>query len=276
MGDYLFKMYYYKLSFLYVFVLFITAGGEQHNNTLSITKETPKSSQTVTNINNNAQIPDKKLEGLIEGGGKIDITLHKAALNSIHPTSRENYTIKPIVTVNNSISIDHNASVAKEANATNIKPITSSLSSTKTSTTDRSIPIYENTSRINTSNLTQDHKTISARKGVNFTDFETAKPKPKKPMLTIASDEEPFAPSHFQASKSNLSVSQSLPNVPSLDNLSQNQLKTQKYVVPIVIVILSVPFVAIIISVLYKRGSEWWRYRHYRRMDFLINGMYDN
>ncbi|XP_060531255.1 uncharacterized protein LOC132704930 [Cylas formicarius] len=47
-----------------------------------------------------------------------------------------------------------------------------------------------------------------------------------------------------------------------------------EYIVPIVAVILSVPLVAILISVLYKRGMDWWLHRNYKRMDFLIEGMY--
>lgn len=117
-----------------------------------------------------------------------------------------------------------------------------------------------------------DHKTIG-RKGVG--DEKTnVTIKPKKPRITVSKDEW-FAPSHFELGKSN-TTSSKLPQVPNVDILNNNQDNTQKYIVPIVVVILSVPFVAILISIVYKRGSEWWKYRHYRRMDFLINGIYDN
>ncbi|XP_044255426.1 phosphatidylinositol 4-kinase-like [Tribolium madens] len=82
---------------------------------------------------------------------------------------------------------------------------------------------------------------------------------PPKPTLTIGEDEEPLNEKHDINRQS----------------VVEKHKKTD-YVVPIVVVILSVPLVAIIFSVLYKRGSDWWQHRHYRRMDFLINGMYDN
>ena len=48
------------------------------------------------------------------------------------------------------------------------------------------------------------------------------------------------------------------------------------YVVPIVIAMLAIPFVAVIGAFLYKKGRDFWDRRHYRRMDFLIDGMYND
>lgn len=48
------------------------------------------------------------------------------------------------------------------------------------------------------------------------------------------------------------------------------------YVVPIVIAMLAVPFVAVVGAFLYKKGRDFWDRRHYRRMDFLIDGMYND
>ncbi|KAJ8984561.1 hypothetical protein NQ317_006849 [Molorchus minor] len=66
-----------------------------------------------------------------------------------------------------------------------------------------------------------------------------------------------------------------VPNIPSIDTLEKKS-ERSTYVIPIVAVIFSVPLVAIIISVVYKRGADWWQHRNYRRMDFLIEGMYNN
>lgn len=55
-----------------------------------------------------------------------------------------------------------------------------------------------------------------------------------------------------------------------------NKINRAKYVTPIVAVIMSVPFVAVVISLIYKRGADWWQHRNYKRMDFLIDGMYQN
>ncbi|RZB40396.1 hypothetical protein BDFB_001444 [Asbolus verrucosus] len=117
-----------------------------------------------------------------------------------------------------------------------------------------------------------DDKKSVPRKGVTFTDAKNAtsttiKPKKKKPTITEA-DDVPFVPSSF---KSNETGNHGI----GIEAITEKQ-KKPDYVVPIVVVILLVPLVAIVISILYKRGAEWWQHRHYRRMDFLIEGMYNN
>jgi len=262
-----------------IFITSISAGDIP-----STSPSTPNKTATsnVTKSSDNPQNVSHNMEILTEGGG-IHTQIQQPSVNPRYG-GREGETIlnDPVINDTNSSS---SASVPLNSSTTKVevKASPSSVSSSSNSTTERSsIPIYENKS----SSTSKDnaHKAISPRKGVNFTEYQlssnvtTVKPKPKKPTLTVAADEEPYAPSHFQPlSKSNSSTSQSIPKVPNFDMLNDsNQGNTQKYVVPIVIVILSVPFVAILISILYKRGSEWWKYRHYRRMDFLINGMYDN
>ncbi|KAL7293814.1 hypothetical protein TKK_0012874 [Trichogramma kaykai] len=47
------------------------------------------------------------------------------------------------------------------------------------------------------------------------------------------------------------------------------------YIVPVVITITALPLLGITFYVLYKRGRDYWDKRHYRRMDFLIDGMYN-
>lgn len=120
----------------------------------------------------------------------------------------------------------------------------------------------------------KDTHTVLPRKGVTFMPpvsvSSTTEPV-KKPLIT-ENDEEPVP-------SSNISNVSSL-NPHSVDNLEilkeRQEHRTAKYVIPIVGVILSVPLMTVLISVLYKRGSEWWQHRHYRRMDFLIEGMYNN
>lgn len=47
-------------------------------------------------------------------------------------------------------------------------------------------------------------------------------------------------------------------------------------VMPIVITILVVPMFAVIGYMAMKRGREAWKNRHYKRMDFLLDGMYND
>jgi len=48
------------------------------------------------------------------------------------------------------------------------------------------------------------------------------------------------------------------------------------YIVPVIITIVALPILGAAIFVLYKRGRDCWDKRHYRRMDFLIDGMYND
>lgn len=99
----------------------------------------------------------------------------------------------------------------------------------------------------------------------------TKKPVAKKPLVTVHDDE--------ADSKNSLpNKTNALPhNVMNIDPiLSEKKHKRSNYIVPIVAVILSVPLVAGLISILYKRGKDWWLHRNYRRMDYLIEGLYNS
>ncbi|KAJ8870971.1 hypothetical protein PR048_027273 [Dryococelus australis] len=48
------------------------------------------------------------------------------------------------------------------------------------------------------------------------------------------------------------------------------------YIIPIIGIILAVPMVVILFMFFYKRSAEFWERRHYKRMDFLIDGMYND
>lgn len=148
-------------------------------------------------------------------------------------------------------------------------PLNISVSNSKTES------VSTNSSSIKSVVTEKTHRTLprkGAPKETNITAEVTTKP--KKPTVTVPGNNESDVTSHTQSDK--LNSTSKTPKVPNNNILNSNQDNTQKYIVPIVIVILSVPFVAILISVVYKRGAEWWKYRHYRRMDFLINGIYDN
>ncbi|GLH14034.1 Uncharacterized protein GBIM_18474 [Gryllus bimaculatus] len=48
------------------------------------------------------------------------------------------------------------------------------------------------------------------------------------------------------------------------------------YVIPVVATIFAAPLLIVLAMFLYKRSKEFWERRHYRRMDFLIDGMYND
>jgi len=73
-----------------------------------------------------------------------------------------------------------------------------------------------------------------------------------------------------------LDAANDLPANLSSQSLSHStDLSRNDYVIPVVLVIMAIPLVIVLALFLYKKGSEFWERRHYRRMDFLIDGMYN-
>ncbi|XP_034490306.1 cell wall protein DAN4 [Drosophila innubila] len=67
-------------------------------------------------------------------------------------------------------------------------------------------------------------------------------------------------------------ISQSVQEmVSSIPNHDENE-----YLVPIVTVMFTVPLAIFVFIILYRRFRDLWTTRHYRRMDFLVDGMYND
>ncbi|XP_066253791.1 uncharacterized protein [Euwallacea similis] len=90
-----------------------------------------------------------------------------------------------------------------------------------------------------------------------------------KPIIT-ESDKDYFE--HNSSKDTNtLTIDQIDPRIIGLKDSTRS-----RYIIPIVAVIFSVPLVSILFSLLYKQGKDWWQHRKYKKMDFLVDGMYDN
>lgn len=48
------------------------------------------------------------------------------------------------------------------------------------------------------------------------------------------------------------------------------------YVLPVIVTLIALPVLGAIMFMVYKQGRDYWEKRHYRRMDFLIDGMYND
>lgn len=67
------------------------------------------------------------------------------------------------------------------------------------------------------------------------------------------------------------------PNKSSIiSNKARNVNSHPGMITPLVISILVVPLFAVLGYMAFKRGREAWRNRHYKRMDFLLDGMYND
>jgi len=85
----------------------------------------------------------------------------------------------------------------------------------------------------------------------------TRKPKPK-PTLTYGGNE----------------ADDPIPALPT-DKSPIIMPRKMDYIVPVIITFTALPLMGVTFYVLYKRGKDYWSKRHYRRMDFLIDGMYN-
>jgi hypothetical protein len=65
-------------------------------------------------------------------------------------------------------------------------------------------------------------------------------------------------------------------NLPSQSLAHDKELNRRDYVIPIVLVILAVPLFIVLAVFFYKKSLEFWERRHYRQMDFLIDGIYND
>lgn len=189
----------------------------------------------------------------------------------------------------NSTTVDNNGKVTKPQES---KPVTEEKSVSEISvesvdpktvqgiTTTKSIfinsPIVStlNNSVTKTPEISGSNSTTE----VNIT--TTKKPVPKKPLITIGSEGLPdsgvldaITPEEALPSSSTTSDGA----VPQFYQSSVNQPKGQpSYIIPIVITLFALPLLVLIGYQAVRRGKEAWRNRHYRRMDFLIDGMYND
>lgn len=183
-------------------------------------------------------------------------------------------------------------------NRTSISTSTEESKPVSESPTAEKSLVTEETVTVNTQ-PTKPHSRIVPKKGVNYnatastsqdnfsttltnlstTTTTTVQPTTtiksiRKPTLTIGSNDEKDA---LVKEKMNNSIPIT-PKVPTIEYYQKKKEdnKRSAFIIPIVAVILSVPIVAIVLNILYKRCKEWWSHRHYSRMDFLIDGMYNN
>ncbi|XP_059060237.1 uncharacterized protein LOC131853387 [Achroia grisella] len=63
------------------------------------------------------------------------------------------------------------------------------------------------------------------------------------------------------------------PNVKKIEAMNSSR---PDLIMPVVITILTVPLFAVLGYMALRRGQEAWKNRHYKRMDFLLDGMYND
>lgn len=154
------------------------------------------------------------------------------------------------------------------------KTVEGNTSSTKSIVINSPVVSTTNTSTPKTPEISKSNSTAE----VNNT--TTKKPIPKKPLITIGSEGLPGAGVPDAITPEEVLPSPSTTSdgvVPQFYQSTVNQPKGQPgYIIPIVITLFALPLLVLIGYQAVRRGKEAWRNRHYRRMDFLIDGMYND
>ncbi|XP_076249697.1 uncharacterized protein LOC143188996 [Calliopsis andreniformis] len=138
----------------------------------------------------------------------------------------------------------------------NAKNVTTGLNISKSNNTDKhlqSAPHITVNSSLHHLNTSQQNTVASAAVTAS-----TIKEHKAKPTVTVAgpnSDKQPFVSSV----RSHLGMPKKI-----------------DYVLPVIITLIALPVLGAIMFMIYKQGRDCWDKRHYRRMDFLIDGMYND
>lgn len=114
----------------------------------------------------------------------------------------------------------------------------------------------------------------------------TTTPKPKKPNVAVSTDVHQEWEKDVELHKTQEKPgpvqpqppvgTQPEPEVQGLTGSSLADHGDNGYVVPIVTVLLTVPLALGVVTIMYRRFRDMWSTRHYRRMDFLVDGMYND
>ncbi|TDG43288.1 hypothetical protein AWZ03_010293 [Drosophila navojoa] len=142
----------------------------------------------------------------------------------------------------------------------------SSIAATPTSTTSTS-------STTTTTTTTTSTSTTTTTTTPSTTTTTTARP--KKPTVTSSMAKQ------IEGEKLDMSAlngGSGAPHVLPVQQMSSSLVNRgeNEYIVPIVTVMLAVPLAIAVFIMGYRRFRDLWTTRHYRRMDFLVDGMYND
>uniref|UniRef100_A0A6B2E6B0 Putative conserved secreted protein n=1 Tax=Phlebotomus kandelakii TaxID=1109342 RepID=A0A6B2E6B0_9DIPT len=160
----------------------------------------------------------------------------------------------------------------KPTNATVSPPL--SLGNKTEELRNASLPVNATTAAPKVVNTTASTSTVK----VTSTSTTTTTPKPKKPSLTISVEDDPSllevpAKQHPQTG-GRLDVEEPVAQL-SQENILEMPVNHRDYIVPIVVLIFAIPMILGLATVVIRRFRDYWLTRHYRRMDYLVDGMYN-
>lgn len=200
-----------------------------------------------------------------------NITSDSAAPNHLNaaPTTQI-----PTPTTANDSKLKYTEQAAKNTNNTKTAFISNSTTSPKSTTTS----------------TTTTTTTTSTTTKATTTTTTTPKPKPKKPLITYSVADFPELDAEVLKDSINpVNTPSEPPMIPELEALheaphaqpsqehdSSPPYRNRDYIVPIVSIMFVAPLCMGIVITAYRRFRDFWSTRHYRRMDFLVDGIYND
>ncbi|KAL5276000.1 hypothetical protein ACFFRR_001680 [Megaselia abdita] len=172
---------------------------------------------------------------------------------------------------------------------TTLKPSTTVKQSTSNSTTPKVIPsegggIPVNSTQavksLNSTSTTQttSSSTTTTTKSTTTTRITTT-PKPSKPRIVYSDEDQPDIVENEKSTED--SAKKTVTNAHDVEEPNVQPSKEQfnphrDFVVPLVTLIFALPIFLGIAVIGYRKVRDYWSTRHYRRMDFLVDGMYND
>lgn len=139
------------------------------------------------------------------------------------------------------------------SNISNNAKIDINMNNSKSNVSDKNINKASNIIVNNTLYLTNVTQKLLS---VTTSSVQEHKPKPTATVIKSNNDKQAFIP-HTKGSRLGMP-------------------KKIDYVLPVIVTLIALPVLGAIIFMVYKQGRDCWDKRHYRRMDFLIDGMYND
>lgn len=233
----------------------------------------------------------------MEGGGIAEVESHmvkKRILPTLPPpppalpSSNGTGAASPGHNSTRETTLDKPQSVANITSTSTASPPSNS-SGTHQNALDSLPKVVASLPPLNKSEATSTTSSSSSTSTTTTTTTTTTTPKPKKPTVTVALDDDQtivHVPSVKTGSGSGADR-MAHPHMPSsldveepIAQLSMEQpvrsRTSRDLVIPVVSLIFAVPMILGLLTVVMRRFRDYWQTRHYRRMDFLVDGIYND
>lgn len=209
-------------------------------------------------LSSNSSVSHHQVDSKIQT--KQDVHVNSASISTSTPKHGK------VIMAEGGVEVSSKYTLKNKANETN-KNIT--LVNTVTPYPSSTSKIFDSPVNLTTPGVTstQVHKRIHGRPGVSeivtpstttnqssSTSTVTPRPRKKKPLFTMITGDKETKHS---------------------ESFIESPTTGRDYVLPIVLIILSLPIVAFLIKIIYRRGTEFTERQQYHRM-YLIDGMYNS